>query len=45
MTLSKAQVDGHEQVLSEKVFQVKKKWPQFELLLDDLKTIPKILSI
>jgi SAM-dependent methyltransferase len=41
MTLSKAQVDGHEQVLSEKVFQVKKKWPQFELLLDDLKTIPK----
>jgi SAM-dependent methyltransferase len=44
MTLSKPQVDEHEQVLSEKVFQVKKKWPQFELLLDDIRTISKKLK-
>jgi SAM-dependent methyltransferase len=44
MTLSKAQVDEHAQVLSEKVFQVKTKWPQFELLLDDIRSISKNLK-
>jgi SAM-dependent methyltransferase len=44
MTLSKSQVEEHEQVLSEKVFQAKTKWPQFELLLDDIRTISKKLK-
>ncbi len=44
MTLSESQVVDHAQVLSEKVFQVKTKWPQFELLLDDIRSISKKLK-
>ncbi|CAM8356422.1 methyltransferase domain-containing protein [Candidatus Methylopumilus planktonicus] len=44
MTLSESQVEEHAQVLSEKVFQIKTKWPQFELLLDDIRTISKNLK-
>jgi len=42
--LTSAQIDNHIQILRNDVFQVDTKWPQFELLIDDLVRLNKKLK-